>query len=125
MIYIAHTHLLACFTANNVVCITAPTPHTWCQVNQRKQTMQTALEPAELWAIEAAAEELAAMPTRDLIDRAMSAPGCDTLTVALVDRLESYIEELDSMEDALRAAGLLPRKQPGKVVDLRSRQSVR
>lgn len=86
--------------------------------------MQATLEHAELWAIEVAAEELSAMPTRDLIDRAMSAPGCDTLTVALVDRLESYIEELDRMEDALRAAGLLPRKQPGKVVDLRTRRTL-
>lgn len=87
--------------------------------------MQTTLKHIELEAVEAAAEELAAMPTQDLIDRAMSAPGCDTLTVALVDRLETYIEELDRLEDALRAAGLLPRKQPGKVVDLRTRQTVR
>ena len=85
--------------------------------------MQTALKHPELEAVEEAAEELAAMPTRALIDRAMSAPGCDTLTVALIDRLESYIEELDCMEDALRDAGLMPRKQRGKVIYLRTRQT--
>ena len=109
--------------------------------------MQTTLTHPELWAIEAtadeleaaieaqgiedlkaaieaAAEELAAMPTRDLIDRAMSAPGCNTLTVALIDRLERYIDALDGTDDALRAAGLMPPKKPGKVIDLRTRQTL-
>ena len=83
--------------------------------------MQTTIKHPEL---EAAAEELGLMPTRDLIGRAMSAPGCDMLTVALIDRLESYIEELDFMEDALRAAGLMPRTQHGKVIDLLTRRTL-
>ena len=87
-----------------------------------KQTMQTTLEHSELDAVEAVAEELAAMPTRDLIDLAMGSPGCDALTVALVDRLESYAEELNRMEDAMSAAGLMARQQPGNVVDMRTRQ---
>lgn len=55
-------------------------------------------------AIEAPVEELVLMPTRDLIDRAMSAPGCDTLTPVLIDRLERYIDALDDTDDALRDA---------------------
>lgn len=78
----------------------------------------------ELETIEAAVEELVLMPTRDLIDHAMSTTSCDAITVALVDRLERYIEELDRMEDELRAAGRMPRKQPGKVIDLRTRQTL-
>ena len=87
--------------------------------------MQTTLKHAELEAVQAASEQLAAMPTRDLIDHAMSTTSCDAITVALIDRLESYMEELDRMEDALCAAGLMPRKQPGKVIDLRTRQTLR
>ena len=42
--------------------------------------------------------------------------------MVLLDRLESYAAEIDRMEDAMRAAGLLVRKQVGKVVDLRTRR---
>ena len=38
-----------------------------------------------------------------------------------MDRLWGYIAELDRVEDALRHAGRLPCKQPGKVIDLRPR----
>ena len=62
--------------------------------------MQTTLKHAELEAVEAASEQLAAMPTRDLIEHAISTTttSCDAITVALIDRLESYMEELDRME---------------------------
>jgi hypothetical protein len=86
--------------------------------------MQTTLEPAELEAVEAAVDELTGVSTRDLIDRAMSEPAWNPLMVALVDRLECYAEEIDHMEDELRAAGRLPRKQPGKVIDLRTRRTL-
>lgn len=86
--------------------------------------MQTTIEQAELEDVEAAVDELAGISTQDLIDRAMSEPGCNPIMLVLADRLWWYAEEIDRMEDVLRAAGRLPRKQPGKVVDLRTRRTL-
>lgn len=90
----------------------------------RPTTVIGAPEPAELEAVEAAVDELAGMSTRDLIDRAMSEPAWNPLMVALVDRLKCYAKESDRVEDELRAAGRLPRKQSGKVIDLRTRRTL-
>lgn len=74
--------------------------------------------------VESVAYQLAALPTDELIDLAMIEPGWNPLMAALVDRLEHYAEELERLEDELRAAGRLPRKQPGKVVDLSTRRTL-
>ena len=90
-------------------------------LHARPTTVIGAPEHAELEDVEAAVDELAGMSTRDLMDRAMSEPAWNPLMVALVDRLRWYAEEIGHMEDELRAAGRLPRKQPGKVIHLRTR----
>ena len=69
-------------------------------------------------------ETLCGMPTCELIEHAWNTPVLNPLVVALLDRLETYAAEIDRMEDLMRAAGLMARKQPGKVVDLRTGQTL-
>ena len=83
--------------------------------------MQTAFDPVSF---EAEADTLGAMSTRDLIAQAWDTENPDTITLALACRLERYTEELAALEDELRAARGIPRKQPGKVIDLRTRRTL-
>lgn len=85
-------------------------------------TMQTTSEHGTATDFETITEALTGMPTCELIEHAWNTPELSPLTVVLLDRLESYAAEIDRMEDAMRAAGLLVRKQVGKVVDLRTRR---
>ena len=85
-------------------------------------TMQTSSEHGNATDFDTITEALTGMPTCELIEHAWNTPELSTLTVVLLDRLESYAAEIDRMEDAMRAAGLLVRKQVGKVVDLRTRR---
>lgn len=70
-------------------------------------------------------EQFAGLDTQELIAQALDAGTVPyALVLVLVDRLESYAEEVDSLESALRTAqGLAPRK-PGKVVDLHTRRTL-
>ena len=85
------------------------------------RTMQTTSEHGTVTDFDTT-ETLCGMPISELIEHAWNTPELNPLTVALLDRLETYAAEIDRMEDAMRAAGLMPRKQPGKVVDLRTRR---
>jgi len=69
-------------------------------------------------------ETLCGMPTCELIEHAWNTPVLNPLVVALLDRLESYAAEIARMEDSMRAAGLMPRKQSGKVFYLRPRRAL-
>lgn len=69
-------------------------------------------------------ETLASMPASELMELSWNSPELNPLTVALLDRLESYAAGIDRMEDAMRAAGLMPRKQSGKVFYLRPRRAL-
>lgn len=69
-------------------------------------------------------EQLTVLDTRELIERAWGTADLNPLMVALVDRLECYADEIGHMEDELCAAGRMPRKQPGKVVDLLTRRTL-
>lgn len=84
--------------------------------------MQTAFD---LEALEAESDALIAMSTRDLIAlaRGTEDPGA-MIAIELAYRLERYAEEAAVLEDELRAARGIPRKQPGKVVDLRTRRTL-
>ena len=85
-------------------------------------TMQTTSEHGNATDFDTITEALTGMPTCELIEHAWNTPELSSLTVVLLDRLETYTAEIDRMEDVMRAAGLMPRKQPGKVVDLRTRR---
>ena len=87
--------------------------------------MQTTSEHGTATDFDAITQALTGMPTCELIEHAWNTPELNPLTVALLDRLETYAAEIDRMEDIMRAAGLMPRKQPGKVIDLRTRQTLR
>lgn len=63
------------------------------------------------------------MPVGDLMALVGSAPYCPLL-VAMAARLEWAQEEIDSLDDELREAKGLPRKPPGKVVDMRTRRTL-
>ena len=86
--------------------------------------MQTPSEHGAATDFDTTTETLVGMPTCELIEHAWNTPEVNPLIVALLDRLETYAAEIDRMEDAMRAAGLMPRKQPGKVVDLRTGQTL-
>jgi hypothetical protein len=83
-------------------------------------TMQTTSEQGTATDFDTITEALTGMPTCELIEHAWNTPELSPITVTLLDRLESYAAEIDRMSDAMRTAGLLPRKQPGKVVYLRA-----
>lgn len=87
--------------------------------NRIMQTLSELMAGADF---DTTTETLASMPTSELLEQGWNSPELNPLTVALLDRLETYAAEIDRMEDAMRAAGLMPRKQPGKVVDLRTRR---
>ena len=87
-------------------------------------TMQTTSEHGTATDVGIITEALTGMHTCELMEHAWNTPELSPLTVALLDRLETYAAEIDRMEDLMRAAGLMPRKQPGKVVDLRTRQTL-
>jgi len=84
--------------------------------------MQTTSEHGTATDVGTITEPLFGMHISALMEHAWNTPELSPLTVALLDRLESYAAEIDRMEDAMRAAGLLVRRQPGKVVDLRTRR---
>ncbi|MBA4061366.1 MAG: hypothetical protein C0470_13520 [Verminephrobacter sp.] len=86
------------------------------------RTMQTTTELMTAADFDTTTEALASMPISELLEHGWNSPELNPLTVALLDRLETYAAEIDRMEDVMRAAGLMPRKQPGKVVDLRTRR---
>ncbi len=87
-------------------------------------TMQTTSEHGTATDFDAITQALTGIPTCELIEHAWNTPELSPLTVALLNRLESYAAEIDSMGVAMRAAGLMPLKQPGKVVYLHSRRAL-
>lgn len=89
-----------------------------------KHAMQTTSELMTAADFDATTEALTGMPISELMEHAWGAPELSPLTVALLDRLASYADEIDRMEDAMRAAGLMPRKQPGKVVNMHTRRTL-
>lgn len=89
-----------------------------------KRTMQTTSEHGTVTDFDTTTEALGSMPTCELLEHGWNSPELNPLIVALLDRLETYAAEIDRIEDAMRAAGLVPRKQPGKVVDLRTGQTL-
>ncbi|WP_143218323.1 MULTISPECIES: hypothetical protein [unclassified Acidovorax] len=86
--------------------------------------MQTTSEHGTVTDFDTTTETLATMPTGELMEHGWTSPELTPLTVALLDRLELYADEIGRLEDELRAAGRMPRKQPGKVVDLRTRRAL-
>ena len=88
------------------------------------RTMQTTSEHGTATDFYTTTETLANMPTSELMEHGWNSPELNPLTVALLDRLKSQADEIDRMEDVLRAAGLLTRKQPGKEVDMRTRRAL-
>ncbi len=85
--------------------------------------MQTTSEHITADVVDATTKVLTSMHTCELMEQALNTPELSPNTVALLDRLASYAAEIDRMEDAMRAAGLMPRKQCGKVVDMRTRRT--
>lgn len=57
----------------------------------------------------------------DLIAQAWNTENPDKITLELANRLERHTEELAALGGELPAARSIPRKQPGKVGDLRTR----
>ena len=86
--------------------------------------MQTTSEHGTAADVGTITQALTGMHTSELMEHAWNTPELSPVTLALLDRLETYAAEIDRMEDLMRAAGLLVRKQPGKVIDLRRRHSL-
>ena len=88
-----------------------------------KRTMQTTSEHGTVTDFDTT-ETLCGMPTCELMEHDWNSPEMTPLTVALLAHLESYAQEMERLEDELRGARGLPHKQPGKVVDLRTGQTL-
>lgn len=86
--------------------------------------MQTSSEHGAATDVDITTETLVGMPTCELMEHGWNSPELTPLTVALLARLESYAQEMERLEDELRGARGVPRKQPGKVVDLRTGQTL-
>ena len=86
--------------------------------------MQTPSEHGAATDFDTTTETLVGMPTCELMEHDWNSPEMTPLTVALLARLESYAQEMERLEDELRGARGLPHKQPGKVVDRRTGQTL-
>jgi len=73
---------------------------------------------------EAQAEHIATLPTDELMNEAMQAPDASPLTVALIDHLESYAQELEALENEVRMLRGLPSRERCQVIELHTRRPV-